>query len=77
MTAPTTYTVERTAPTVYLDARGQAVQGYIVFVKLDAYDESHEVRVPSLSTNIVKKAVDDLVQNRDAIANLGKSNKSG
>ncbi len=65
------YQVEKTAPTTYLDARGNAVKGFVVFVHLTDYDESHEVYVPSLDENTVKKAIEKLVTNRDKLANLG------
>ena len=64
------YHIDRTAPTVYLDARGNAVQGFLVLVHLLDYDELHEVRVPSLSEATVKKALDDLVKQRDKLAGL-------
>ena len=69
------YQIMNTAPTVYIDNRGQAIHGHIVYVHLLAYDEYQEVRVPSLIEGTVKKAVEELVNNRDAIANLGKAKK--
>lgn len=65
------YTIEKTAPTVYLDNRGNAVQGYLVFVNLTAYNESHELRLPSLDSKVVEKAADKLLADRDALANIG------
>lgn len=67
----TKYTIERTTPTVYLDARGNAVQGFIVFVHLLEYDEVHELRLPTIDTKAVQKAADKLVSDRDALASLG------
>jgi hypothetical protein len=69
----TSYSIEKTMPTVYLDARNNAVQGFLVFVHLEAYDELHEIRVPSLDPKVVQTAVNKLVEARDALANLGKS----
>ena len=69
------YSIERTAPTVYLNESGQAVQGFLVFVRLDDYDELHEVRVPNLTPKTVEAAVNKLVASRDALANLGKPPK--
>lgn len=66
------YTIERTAPTVYLDARNNAVQGFIVYVNLTDYNESHDIRVASLDPKIVTKAVEKLLADRDALANLGE-----
>ncbi|MEW5992945.1 MAG: hypothetical protein AB1744_00930 [Candidatus Zixiibacteriota bacterium] len=69
---PSPYEIERTASTVYLDARGNAVQGYIVYVHLLDYDELLDVRVPNLKKETVKAALDALVSNRDALRELGK-----
>jgi len=67
------YTIEGTTSTVYLDARRNAIKGYTVFVHLDAYDEAHEVNVPSLDSNVVKKAIEKLVSDRDKLVHLGTS----
>jgi len=69
----TRFLIERTAPTVYLDARGNAVQGFLVLVHLTDYDELHEVRVPNLTPATVEKEINKLLANRDALANLGKT----
>lgn len=65
------YAVERTTPTVYLDARNNAIQGFIVFVHLLDYDELHEIRVATLDKKTVQAAIDKLVNDRDTLANLG------
>ena len=66
-----TFVVERTQPTVYLDKAGRPVQGYAVYVLLTEFDELHEVRVPSLSPDIVQAAVELLLEQRAALAALG------
>ena len=73
--ATTNYTIDKTFPTIYLDSRNNAVQGFVVVIHLIDYDEMHELRVPSLAPNVVKKAADELAANRDALANLGNPSK--
>lgn len=65
------YNIERTQPTVYLDKGGRAVQGFTVYVLLADFDEVHELRVPSLSPDIVSEAAKALVEQRTALAELG------
>lgn len=65
------YHIERTQPTVYLDKGGRAIQGFTVYVFLDDFDEVHELRVPSLSPDVVSKAAEALVEQRTALAELG------
>jgi len=65
------YKVERTQPTVYIDKGGRPIQGFIVYVHLVDFDEIHELSVPSLSPDIVSAAADDLIEQRQALAELG------
>lgn len=65
------YSITQTSSTVYLDNRGQAVQGFLLLVHLQEYDEILEVRVPNLKDGTVKNAVSSLVKERDALAKLG------
>ncbi len=67
------YSVGQTTDTTYLDARKQAVKGYAVSVHLEDYDETYEVLVPNLNETTVKKAIEDLLAKRDAIAKLGET----
>lgn len=67
------YTIEKTASTTYLDNRNNAIKGYTVFVQLLDYDEFHEINVPNLNENTVKKEIDKLLANRDKLASLGNS----
>jgi len=66
------YRVERTQPTVYIDKGGRAVQGFTVYVHLVDFDEIHELNVPSLSPDVVSEAADRLVEQRTALAELGR-----
>jgi len=65
------YRIERTQPTVYLDKGGRAVQGFTVYVLLHDFDEVHELRVPSLSPDVVSEAAEALIKQRTALAGLG------
>ena len=64
------YYIESTQSTIYLDKAGRAVNGYLVYVYLKDYDEVHEMRVKSLSADVVVEAAEALVEQRDAIAEL-------
>ena len=68
----TTYTILDTQPTVYQDKVKGVVNGVLVRFTLDAYDEVHEVRVPELKVDLVKNAIEVVVAERDALAELGK-----
>ena len=65
------YHIERTQPTVYLDAGGKPVRGFLVIVEFPDYGEIHEVQVKTLSPDIVAQAVEALLAERDALAELG------
>ncbi len=67
----TEYSVISTTPTVYNDPLAGIVNGVLVRVHLAAYDEVHELRVPQMDPKLVKAAIDKLVKQRDAIADLG------
>jgi len=65
------YKVERTQPTVYIDKGGRAVQGFTVYVLLIDFDEVHELNVPSLAPDVVSEAAEKLLEQRQALAELG------
>lgn len=65
------YVIEHTQPTVYTDNKGSAVSGFLVTVTFPDFDETHEVRVPKLDKETVKEAVETLLEQRRAIADLG------
>jgi hypothetical protein len=67
------YSITQTVPTVYLDKRGIAVNGYTVYINLPEFDEIHSIQVPNLDANGVKTAVDKLLKDRRALASLGQS----
>jgi hypothetical protein len=64
------FTVEHTQSTVYLNRSGTAIQGYLVIVNLPEFDEVHELRVPDLKPETVKRAAEELYQQRKALAGL-------
>lgn len=65
--------VTQTVPTVYLDKRGVAVQGFIVYFLLPEFDEVHEVRVPNLAESTVKGEIETLYKQRKALTTMGSS----
>jgi hypothetical protein len=65
------YVIEHTQPTVYTDNKGSAVSGFLITVTFPDFDETHEVRVPKLDKETVKAAVEELLEQRRAIADLG------
>lgn len=69
----TTFDVINTQPTIYSDPVLGVVNGVLVKVTLHPYEEVHEIRVPRMDAQLVKAAVDILITERDALANLSKS----
>ena len=66
-----TFQIQKTAPTVYLDRTGNAINGFKVTVYLPDVDETHFVNVESLDANVVKVAAEKLSNQRNALAALG------
>lgn len=64
------YVVERVQPTVYLDKSGNPVNGFVVFVAFPEFDETFTVNVPSIDPKTVKAAVEALLTQRRALAEL-------
>jgi len=54
----------------YLDETGQPVQGFSVRVQIDEINEQHDVLVPNLNPETVKKAVMKFVDDRKALMTL-------
>ena len=71
----TTYTILDTQPTVYQDQVRGIVNGVLVRFRMDAYNEVHEVRVPEMNVQTVKKAIEAIVTQRDELAGLNASTK--
>ena len=65
------YIIEHTQPTVYTDHKGSAVSGFSVQVTFPEFDETHTLNVPTLEASTVKAAVEKLLEQRRAIAELG------
>ncbi len=61
------FVVERQEPTTFSDKRGHAVQGYLVTGILVPWDESFEIRVPSLDPEVIRTKILELVENRRAL----------
>ena len=64
------YEILSTTPTVYQDPVKGVVNGVLVKVRLTKYNEVHDVRVPEMNVATVKKAVEKLSADRDALAGL-------
>jgi len=65
------YQVTRTQPTVYLDEGGKPVRGFLVTVRFTEFKEIHEIHVDSLNPSTVKAAIETLLAERQALADLG------
>jgi len=67
------YSIQNTAPALYLDRSGKAVNGFTVYVLLTEFDELHNFNVASLSEKDVKPMVETLLSQRKALAKLGQA----
>ena len=67
------YIIQNTAPSLYLDRAGKAVNGFTVYVLFTEFDELHNLNVASLAENVVKPEVEKLLAQREALAKLGQS----
>jgi hypothetical protein len=70
MAENTGFKITSTQPFTYVDDNGVVVNGYRVFLNLTKQNEAHFILVRSLDPGVVKAAVELLVKNRDALANL-------
>jgi len=65
------YVIERTQPTVYVGPSGRPINGYLVYVRLIDYGETHEIRAATLDPEVVGPEVEALIEQRRALAELG------
>jgi len=65
------YTIVRTQPTMFLDEAGIPVEGYQIQVTLHEWNEGHLLKVRSLDQDIVEKAIEQLIEQRAALDELG------
>jgi hypothetical protein len=72
----TTAKIQRVQNNVYLDNSGQAVNGFLLYVYLPDYDETLTVNVPSMGDSVVKAAVKQIVDQRDALAKFSLQPKA-
>jgi len=72
----TDFRVQRTAPTVYLDGTGNAVNGFQVQVYLPEFDETHLINVKSLDPAVVRPVAEKLYSDRKALASIGEPSKA-
>jgi len=64
------YIIDSTQPTIYQDHIKGIVNGVLVRFTLVDYNEVHEVRVPEMNVDTVKKAIEKILKQRDEIASL-------
>jgi hypothetical protein len=62
------YVVTATQPYTYLNPQGQVVNGYRVFFTITKFGENHQVDVPTLDKEVVKRAVEVVVKQRNDIS---------
>ena len=65
------YQVISTEPHTYMEKGNGVINGVLIRFRIPAYDEIHEVRIPKMDTAMAKKAIEKLVSDRDALAELG------
>lgn len=71
----TDYQVVSSTPTTYLDPVQGVVNGVLVRFRMVAYNEIHEVRIPSMNAALAKSAIEQAVTERDALSSLSQSSK--
>lgn len=64
------YTIISSVPTTYNDPERGIVNGVLVKVRLQPYNEVHDLRVPEMNVTLVKAAADKLLAERDALQAL-------
>ena len=66
----TDYVVNTTQPYTYIDQANRLVNGYKVTFAITAYNEVHNVTVPSLNPDVVGAAIKAIVEQRKKLAAL-------
>lgn len=64
------YTVTAAQPWMYLDDFQRTVKGFRVYFKINAYNETHYVEVPSLEKEVIRAKIDKIVADRDSLNQL-------
>ncbi len=67
------FQVTSTVPTIYMNRMGQPVNGYVVYFYLVEFDETHSLRVPNLDAKTVETEINKVIDQRKALAQLGKA----
>lgn len=65
------FVVEKTSDTVYLDEGNNPVTGFQVQIRLVAFGELHTLNVPNLKPDTVTAAAQEILEDRQALADLG------
>ena len=66
------YEIVSSTPTTYQDAIAGVVNGVLIRFKIEPYNEVHEVRIPRMEAKLAQTAIEQVVEERDALALLGK-----
>lgn len=64
----TTYTVVQVQPTVYNDQVAGIVNGVLVRINLQPYNELYEIRIPRMDSNLVDSKAQDIIVERDKLS---------
>jgi len=67
------FTIDRTQPTTFLDNAGNPIDGFLVTVTLTQWNEGHQVQVASLAPNDVGVAIQQLIEDRQALDDLSEA----
>ncbi len=65
-----TFVVETQKPSTFLDKRGEVVQGFLIQGTLLPWNENFNLQVESLSPEIVKPLVEQLIEDRENLDKL-------
>lgn len=65
------FVITRTVSTTFLDEGNNPVLGFEVFFLLPEFDEMHSVNVPNLQAPTVEAAINIILEDRRALAELG------
>ena len=64
------YVIETQKPSTFLDKRGEPVQGFLIQGTLLPWDETFNLQVESLSPEVVKPLLEQLVEDRENLDKL-------
>ncbi len=65
-----TYVIESQKPSTFVDKRGEPIQGFLIQGTLLPWDETFNLQVDSLSPEVVKPLLDQLIDDRENLDKL-------